>query len=251
MQLVNTGKARRFIGELTRGMEVGKALTRLLQTKTIRCGYVRIMGHLSEIEVAIDGPKGPQTVLKKISKPCQIVSCEGLVTELGGKFDPVLYTLVSFEGETGVLSLGGVLQSAVVLSCDILIEAFDDCFVRKKQDPKLGLPVWESAFSQSQEEPTGSLSVRGSAQGPPPQIPSSSHEEEFEEEEIVPSPGDTINHFKFGRCLVLKYDARNDSIQIKMPSERTATLKVQFLAFSLLEELEDGTKLYRAVSRRA
>ncbi len=251
MQLINTGKSRRFIGELSRGMEVGKALTRLLQENAIRCGYVKIMGHLSEAEMEIDGQKGPQTVVKKIAKPCQIVSCEGLVTELNGKFDPVLYTLLSFDGETGALTLGGVLKKAVVLSCDILLESFDDCFVRKKRDQKTGLPMWENAFSQLQEERDSPSPPSNTHPGTLSQATTLLEEEELEEEEVIPSPGDTIVHFKFGRCLVLKFEPKNDSIQIKMPSERTATLKVQYLTFSLLQELEDGAKLYKAVSKRA
>ncbi|MBU1535584.1 DUF296 domain-containing protein, partial [Myxococcota bacterium] len=132
---MKTNRTRRFVGELTKGMDVGRALTRLMEENAIRCGHVRLMGHLERAELLCDGPKGPSTVTRLLDRHVQIISCEGIITELSGKFEPILYTLVTFEGVAGSVTVGGILQSASVVSCHLLLDSFDDLFIRRAIDP--------------------------------------------------------------------------------------------------------------------
>ncbi len=239
MHFVKTTQTRRFLGELTRSMDVGRALAKLMEDNAIRCGHVRIMGHFERAELLCDGPKGPGTITRVLDRHVQIISCEGIISELSGNFEPVLYTLVTFEGEAGSVTVGGVLQSATVLSCHLLLDAFDDLFIRRAIDPRVKLPTWVQVFTD--EDPSSA---------PPPApvetTPAPVEEEVFDDDEIIPEAGDKIVHFKFGECLVVKFERENDILQVKQPGKRSLRLGVSVLDFTLLRVLPDGTKVYRA-----
>ncbi|MBU1537727.1 hypothetical protein KKF84_20605, partial [Myxococcota bacterium] len=70
-----------------------------------------------------------------------------------------------------------------------------------------------------------------------------------EEDPTIPEAGDHIRHFKFGECLVVKFERENDILQVKQPGKRTLRLGVNVLSFELIKVLPDGTKLFSATRK--
>jgi predicted DNA-binding protein with PD1-like motif len=260
MHLVEIKNSKKFIGELSRGIEITRAVTKILQDNSIRCGHIRIMGHLEKIDLLTDGSKGVLSQRRTISQPSQIVSCEGFITELNGKFEPILYTLISTDLDTGIHTIGGVLEKAVVVSCDFIVESFEDLFIRRKIDAKIKLPVWVETITNDDEvseEPSSPISYKSStianiASSNDTEIEEIEEEEdeEEEEEEIIPEPGDFIDHFKLRVCEVIKYEADVEILTVLLPSKRQARLGVQYLSFSVVTVNDNGTKIYKCVTRR-
>ena len=247
MHFIETNKTRTFVGELTRGMEISKGITKFLQQHSIRCGFLKITGHIDHIELVTDGAKGVLSNKRNIDHASQIISCEGFITEFNGNFSPILYTLVTVDLDTGIHTIGGILQRANVIACDFVLEAYDDIFIRRQIDSKTKLPVWIETFSDNDEsDETGDVTPQ---LRPVSSINEDEDEDEDEDEEIIPEPGDTIIHFKFGTCLVTKYEPDSYMITVKLPSERTARLGVQYLQFTFFEKDENGRSVYKARSR--
>ncbi|MBN2724164.1 MAG: hypothetical protein JXR95_08855 [Deltaproteobacteria bacterium] len=245
MNIVESNINRKFVGEFTKGMEVQKAVSRILLDKGIRTGLIRIFGHIENVVLLSDKDGGILNEKRVLNRAGQLLRCEGIISEMDGKFDPVLYTTIGIETEGGMMVLGGVLQEARVLQCEFVLESFDDIFIRKTMN-QTGLPSWTDVFTPGE---SGELTVDESI------VSTTSVEveetEEDEDDSTVPSPGDILNHFKFGKCLVQKVDVTTDIIQVKLPSDRSARLGMQYLTFLLIDESEDGIRVFDVKGKKS
>jgi predicted DNA-binding protein with PD1-like motif len=254
LHCIETEKTRKFIGEFTRGMEIQRALSKILKDKNIKAGVIKIIGHVENIEILTNGSKGPLTISRKIDQNCQIVHCEGFISELDGNFNPVLYSVIGIETETGLQTISGVLKNAKVIVCEFILDSFDDVFIRKQYDQRILLPCWIETFTNKDGEfDTFVESVENSEENS--NIQHEDYSKELEEEDdlgegIFPGTGDKIDHHKFGKCTVVKVEKDNEIVQIRLPSTRIARLGIQYLNLSLIRELEDGKKLFKASKNR-
>ena len=83
---------------------------------------------------------------------------------------------------------------------------------------------------------------------PPPTAPIPPRRKSIDEE-IYPEPGDLLDHFTFGRCVVLRSDG--DEMLVQNPSSgRTRTIRVSALHAEEPTE-EDGKRLFRLTQRRS
>jgi len=82
---------------------------------------------------------------------------------------------------------------------------------------------------------------------PPPAAPVPPRRKSIDEE-IYPEPGDLLDHFAFGRCIVLRSDG--DEMLVQNPtSGRTRTIRISALHASQPTD-EDGKRLFRLTQRR-
>lgn len=253
MNFVETKKQRRFVGEFTRGMEIQKAVSRLLKDNNIRTGRIKIFGHLENIVLSTDSGNKAMSMRRIISGACQLISCEGIITELGGQFDPILYSTVAVEGETGLSLYGGVLVEARVIQCDFILDSFDDIFIRRTIDSSSNSAIWNEVFTETSSGNDNS-ELPGKMEAMKVELVEADIEEgddEDDETSSLPAPGDILNHFKFGKCIVQKLDLGADIIQIKLPSDRSARLGIQYLTFSLVDEHEDGVREFDVKGKRS
>ncbi|MBU1221742.1 DUF296 domain-containing protein [Myxococcota bacterium] len=252
MNFVETKKQRRFVGEFTRGMEIQKAVSRLLKDNNIRTGRIKIFGHLENIILSTDSGNKAMSTRRIISGACQLISCEGIITELGGQFDPLLYSTVAVEGETGLAVYGGVLVEARVIQCDFILDSFDDLFIRRTIDASSNSAIWNEVFAETSSDIDNSeLPGKMEALKVEHIEPEVEDDDDDDETNDLPAPGDILNHFKFGKCIVQKLDLGADIIQIKLPSDRTARLGIQYLTFSLVDEHEDGAREFDVKGKRS
>ena len=83
---------------------------------------------------------------------------------------------------------------------------------------------------------------------PPPSAPIPPRRKSIDEE-IYPEPGDLLDHFTFGRCVVLRSDG--DEMLVQNPnSGRTRTIRISALHAEEPTE-EDGKRLFRLTQRRS
>ena len=236
---VPTNKVRNLVGSFTRGMELPTAFSRLFTEHQVRSGHLHMTGQLDAVTVLTEARVTPLT----INSPTLILHCEGFISDLDGKVETHLMCTLQFAGTLGPQTVGGLLVSARILSCEFRLAAFDDVFIVKKSDPKLLFPVWLDCFT---ENPTG---IRGSANPdtePEPDLPMLVPEQTpSEDAPQFPSAGDIVEHFKFGSCRVQKVDS-GDMLDVWLPSKNKARLSMQVLQFEFIREDEDGTLYFHA-----
>ena len=87
------------------------------------------------------------------------------------------------------------------------------------------------------------------ALAPPSAPPTPPRKRVSESADVYPEPGDLLDHFAFGRCVVLSSDG--DELLIQHPtSGRTRTIRLRALLASAPIE-EDGKRLFKLQQRRA
>ncbi len=239
MFCVPTSKVRHLVGSFTRGMELPTAFTRLFTEHQIRSGHLIMTGQFDSVTVLTEARSTPLTV----NSTALILHCEGFISDVDGKVETQLMCTLQFAGALGPQTVGGLLVSARILSCEFRLEAFDDVFIVKKSDPRLLFPSWTDCFTEP-------VAAGRGATTPPPE--SQTDDSTFVQEPTpsedtpqFPSAGDIVEHFKFGACRVQKVDS-GDMLDVWLPSKNKARLSMQVLQFEFIREDEDGTRYFHA-----
>ncbi|HEX6836390.1 MAG TPA: hypothetical protein VF334_07435, partial [Polyangia bacterium] len=176
---------------------------------------------------------------RRLAGPAEIVSFTAVVQ--GGLRASV--TLL----HAGAL-VGGRLGAARVVTCDFVVETWDDLPVDKpKAAPTFEAPArttWSdvvaaSAASDRKHEPAVrpavNLPVDDEEAAPP------------SDEPVSVRPGDFIDHPKFGRCAVERVDGDMEFVTARLRNQRLIRLSLEVLTLIPAGQA-DGKNLFRAVA---
>ena len=229
MIVAESSRSRRFVGRLDPGADLLAQLADLCRAHDVRAGEVRASGTLEDATVGE----------RRLAGPAEIVSFAAVVQ--GGLRASV--TLL----HAGAL-VGGRLGAARVVSCDFVVEAWDDLPADKpKAAPTFEAPArttWSdvvaaSAASERKHEPAVRPAVNLPAdeeEAPPPS-----------DEPVSVRPGDFIDHPKFGRCAVERVDGDMEFVTARLRNQRLIRLSLEVLTLVPAGQAE-GKNLFRAVA---
>lgn len=221
--------------------------------------------------------------------PLQLVWASGLLCEEGGKRQLTLSVLASRQRDNGIELLGGVCQTAKVLSCEFVIDAFEDVLLRRELDRGTGLHPLSDAFAAAPAAGAGPSAAVETPQAPAPapasaptpavsftaeSAPPPSHKQswadavmasvraeseredaeegaEEEHEDYRPvRPGDILDHQQFGRCVVQRVDSDGDFVTVRLRNSRLVRLSLEVLRLRYQGD-EDGHQVFATNSAAA
>jgi predicted DNA-binding protein with PD1-like motif len=158
--LVESRQTRRIIGQLSQGEELIQGLLSICHDRRLRSGQIQVSGILDELSVCHHDRAGRAMGQARVFRtPLQLVWASGLLCEEGGKRQLTLSVLASRQRDNGIELLGGVCQAAKVLSCEFVIDAFEDVLLRRELDRGTGLHPLSDAFAASAPAPAGAAAA--------------------------------------------------------------------------------------------
>ena len=200
--------------------------------------------------------------------PLELLSLKGTLSELGGKPELRLTAMASRLTDNGIEVIGGVVVSATVLNCELVIEAMDDVLFRRGADRHSGLLVWQqmlgalpSAPPAPGDEPpraadseTGNgarswaAAAEASAAAEAAAAEAAAAREEEEEPYRPIRIGDFLEHRKFGRCVVERVDANEEFATVRLRNNRLVRLNIDVLNLRYQGD-EDGKQVFASQAR--
>ncbi len=167
-----------------------------------------------------------ERVTRSLPGVWDLVSLRGAITRAG---TTNLHALVAREGAAGPQLVGGLLRSARVVRVDLLV-----CTADAEDRPA---PPAAPSRPEERRSAPGIVAPLGAPMPSPssPGSPTASHASiprpvrtTTAEPEIYPEEGDTVNHFAFGRCLVVFSDGE----RLRLQQEKDS--RVREVALSML-----------------
>ncbi len=262
MLVAESRRTRRLVGRLDRGGDVVEGLVEVCRTHAVRTGELRAIGALEnvtldEYDQRARAPRGA----RRFDAPFEIVHLHGNISEKDGKPFVVAYAALSRQRDNGIELIGGRLAAGRVFAVEFVIDAFDDLILRRVLDASTGLPLWREAIPLEPRAPDAAP-VRDPDAGPahvpfeaPPRVAwtdvmaaSNAREPDATVEqnagvaaspddgqdttpalEAKPSPGDFIDHPKFGRCQVERIEGDYEFISARLRNQRLIRLSLEVL----------------------
>lgn len=166
-----------MMGRLERGTELLRALRRVCADNGVRCGEIRALGALENVEVCTYDQKGRKYGPARTYRgDLEILAAVGNVSERQGDLALHLHITVARDTDNGIEVLGGHLLSGKVFACEFVIHAFDDLIMRRGHDKATGLPLWQDKieFSPGEAGETKGPAAEGESPSAEPPGPGSS-----------------------------------------------------------------------------
>jgi hypothetical protein len=242
----------------------------------VRCGTIHATGVLDELSITHYDRQG-RTLgpARQFRSPMHLLLASGNISEQAGKLCLNLSLVASRQRDNGIELLGGLCLGAKVVTCEFVVEAFDDVVLRRETDRGTGLGIWTEGFARGpsgatppataggteavthfSEDPSTKTSlavdtkvswadavmasVRAAANGA----------EEKAEEKVEPEepyrpvrPGDILNHQQFGRCVVQRIDSEEEFVTVRLRNNRLVRLSIEVLKLHYLGE-EEGHQIF-------
>lgn len=134
-----TTRTRRLVGRIEEGEEFVNVLTDLCQQHHVGAGRIEAIGAFSEVELARFDPKNGSYEATLSAEGCfELISLQGNVSKLGDAVVLRLECLLSAEGPAGVQFVSGQIRSAKAISCEFVLDIFEDLAIERKLDPESG-----------------------------------------------------------------------------------------------------------------
>jgi predicted DNA-binding protein with PD1-like motif len=277
-------KSRHLVLRASAGENIPDALATKLRDEQVACGWLRASGVLVDVELrAFDAELGTLGSTRRIAGPVQVLALEGSIGLVDGEPSFSLRALLARETDHGLETLAGEIASARVVALEILVTAFDDLALERTLDEPAGVwllgtrssssaparvmmktqpaappapPIaWTSALEASERaverepqraRPTATFSSNASS-APIPQRPARPPAVETEDGPL-PEPGDSVEHFAFGRADVVKSDG--DRLHVKIHKDgRIKEIALEMLRVSRLEDAEGGKRRFKLERR--
>jgi len=280
-------QARHLVFRASAGELVPDAFATKLRDEQVACGWLRASGVLTDVELrAFDAELGTLGSTRRIAGPVQVLALEGSIGLVDGEPSFSLRALLARETDHGLETLAGEIAGARVVALEMLVTALDDLALERTLDEPAGVwllgaassssgaprparphppappappAAWSSALEASEraverEPPRArpavthvSPSSHASASAQPiPQRPA--RPPRPEEDGPVPEPGDSVEHFAFGRADVVKSDG--DRLHVKIHKDgRIKEIALEMLRVSRLEDGEGGKRRFKLERR--
>jgi hypothetical protein len=136
-------RSRRFVGRLDRGQELVDAIRALCKERDVRSGEIRASGLLTAVEIApYDRESRGYAAPRRLRAFFELLHLHGTIALREGEITVQLHATLSRDNQDrggGIDILGGTLLQAEVLTCEFVLEAFDDVLLSREFDPTLGV----------------------------------------------------------------------------------------------------------------
>lgn len=250
----------------SRGEELRAATAEALAGRAVGHAWIVGRGTLDEVELEESGAR------RTFATPTRIVSLEGRATAGQGGGVLSLSATVARKTPQGVELLTGDLVRAVAHEVELMITPLDpiatDAASEREMENESDAPheavvtppapaandPWAAVAKASASAPSaGAVRARVVPPPPaalaPPAAPPTPPRRKTVDDEIYPEPGDLLDHFAFGRCIVLRSDG--DELLVQHPaSGRTRTIRLSALQASGPVD-DDGKRLFKLTQRRS
>lgn len=129
------------MGQLPKGSDLYKSISKLCIEEDIRIGKGTALGAVSEAVVAYYNQKKKKYVPIKFKKHLEILNCTGNVSLKDGK--PFVHMHATFADKKGEVYGGHLTPGTIVFACEVTIEELEGKALDRKPDAKTGLTLWE------------------------------------------------------------------------------------------------------------
>jgi hypothetical protein len=239
MTVAASSKSRHLVVRLPMGERLPGALLVALREHGVACGWVRASAVLDDIELR--GSIG--TPARHIAGRAHAVTIEGSVGLTAGDVTVGLRAVLVHPAQSGAETIAGEITSARIIGLEGIITALDDIATARALDPEAD--VWlmgdvvalappPPAKREWSEAATASAAAERPAPAPPrrpsqaaPQVIGAAMPQRLvrpaavaEESPgfIAPEVGDTVEHFAFGACEVIKSDGERLHLKLDRDS---------------------------------
>jgi predicted DNA-binding protein with PD1-like motif len=259
--------ARHLLLRLDDGARLPDAILTTLRDEIVLAGWMRASGVLSDVTLRTPG----RDEARALAGPVHVVALEGSVGLANGDVSCGLRAVLARETDRGLETLAGELVSAHVIALEVLVTAFDDLTAIRELHPSgawllasatSAAPeaapsapsapsiAWQAAAKASEEAP------RPPAQKPAPSGPGAPMPlrpvrpaAPEEDDQPCPEAGDTVQHFAFGRCDVVKSDG--DRLHLRVGKEgRIKEIALEMLRVTILPSEEGQTSKHYKLDRK-
>ena len=161
-------RARRFVGRLEAGEDLVGTLSALCKNHDVLGGTVSIWGALDEVEMLhFDAVKKQVTPAYTPGLEADIVSLSGLVTHIGHEIILTLHGHLLTHGPAGPQSLVGQLKHARAMSCEFVLEVFEDLSLERGVDKATGRPLLRQVDTRVVDEAPAAAASQAPAAAAP------------------------------------------------------------------------------------
>jgi predicted DNA-binding protein with PD1-like motif len=271
-------KSRYLVLRVPDGEAIPGALAATLQDERVACGWLSGGGVLTDVELrAYSAEIGTLGSARRIEGPVHVLALEGSIGLAAGEVSLSLRAMLGRETDRGLETLSGEIASARSVALELFVTALEDVSLEHTLDEAAGVwllgaaaehgavgpaaarrpsaapaapAAWSSALEASDRpdrEPrprahghAARPRAEGSAVVPlrPPRPTSDSPDVPY------PEKGDSVDHFAFGRCDVVKSDG--DRLHLKIHKDgRVREIALAMLRVSRLADAEDGRRRFK------
>jgi hypothetical protein len=254
-------KSRHLVLSLSAGIALPDALAAALRDERVSCGWLRASGIVADVDLrAFDAELGGLAGVRRISGLVHALSLEGPIGVVGGAPVVSLRGVLSRERDCGLETISGEIVGARCLGVDALVTVLEDLSLQRTLDESSGVWLWGVAiapgarpadahasaptagWSSALEASEGESSSgardrpRGGMGATVPQKPVRAAAPEVES--LVPEAGDSVDHFAFGPCDVLK--SEGDRLHLRVhKGGRIREIALEMLRVTRLEDSGD------------
>lgn len=278
-QVLRSEKSRHIVVRLSSGELLPDALVARLRDEQVTCGWLRGSGVLVDVELrAFDSDLGTLGSTRRIAGPVHALSLDGGIGVVGGEPTLSLRALLARDADRGLETLAGEISGAQTVAVEALVVALDDLHLERSLDSAAG--VWlfggaasaTSSFARPQSstgaaprpamraEWTDAVNASGSDRNDR-EVGAYPRTTEFVAPQVPPKPpralrsssrldtptpeaGDSVEHFAFGRCDVIKSDG--DRLHLKVRKDgRIREIALEMLRVTPIDDDSDGRRRFK------
>lgn len=230
---VTTSNARHVLFRLSEPARLPDSLLGTLRDEVVLAGWMRASGVLHDVRLR--SPSG--TSVRGLVGSVQVIALEGSIALVEGDVACGLRAVLARETDTGLETIAGEIVDARVGALEVMVTAFDEVSATHQAG------VWD---------------VRGqgapAAAAPEPEAPAAMPlrpvKPKVEEvEQVYPDAGDTVEHFAFGRCEVVKSDG--DRLHLRLGKDgHVKEIALEMLRVTSLPPVDGTTGRYFRLDRK-
>lgn len=195
---------------LERGEDLPRVLLDTCLQQDISAAIVDGSGRASSLTLE-GGPAGR----RRVAGPLEVLQLRGHLEQRGTRLEPEIRVVASREMDTGLEIVGGVMIEG----------KFETATIRISR---------HMAMSKAAVAETNAWSAVAAV--------SEDIGEPSDDDDDPPRVGDTVEHPKFGPCIVKGID--DEHLKVRLDGGRTIALGLSHLEFKLRGELSTGKRLY-------
>jgi predicted DNA-binding protein with PD1-like motif len=242
-------RARHLMLKLSAGEIVPDGLTKTLRDEGVACGWIRGGGVLADVALRVYDPViAALGAVRQLEGPVQALVVEGSIASASGDTSVSVRALLARESDFGLQTLSGEVENARVVELLLLVTALDDLSLQP--GPADAATAWRGALEASEQAGAPPRQRPPQAQAHPIRaaIPARPPRRVADLDAPFPAVGDTVDHFAFGRCDVLKSDG--DRLHLKVHRDgRIREIALGMLRVSHQTDEEDGRRRFKLERR--
>jgi predicted DNA-binding protein with PD1-like motif len=276
-QVLRSEKSRHIVLRLSSGELLPDALVARLRDEHVTCGWLRGSGVLVDVELrAFDSDLGTLGSTHRIAGPVHALSLDGGIGATGGEPTLSLRALLARDADRGLETFAGEISGAQAVAVEALVVALDDLHLERSLDSAAGVWLFGGTASATSSFARPSSSLGAAAPRPAmraewtdavnasgsdreagvyprptelvaPQVPLKPPKSLRSSSRLdgpTPEAGDSVEHFAFGRCDVIKSDG--DRLHLKVHKDgRIREIALEMLRVTPIGDDSDGKRRFK------